>query len=110
MKIVIKYGFFLTLFGFLVFQLESCKVSEDYERQEMLGPIEYTQDFPKDSSMSNLPWWQLFNDSILVDLIDTALVNNKNIQIAYHYLWIKSCQVNEHISYFSLLYIDFVDG
>lgn len=61
---------------------ESCKVGKDYERKEFEGPLTYTQDFPKDSAISNIPWWELFNDSILVGLIDTALVNNKDIQIA----------------------------
>ena len=82
MKTSVKYGLLLILLGCIFLPLESCKVGEDYERQEMKGPEVFSQDFPKDSSISNLPWWQLFNDSILVDLIDTALVNNKNIQIA----------------------------
>ena len=81
-KSSIKYGLLLILLGCVFFPLESCKVAADYERQEMIGPEVFSQDFPKDSSISNLPWWQLFNDSILVDLIDTALVNNKSIQVA----------------------------
>lgn len=82
MKTSFKYGLLVILLGCIFLPLESCKVGEDYERQEMKGPEVFSQDFPKDSSISNLPWWKLFNDSILVDLIDTALVNNKNIQIA----------------------------
>jgi multidrug efflux system outer membrane protein len=39
-------------------------------------------DFPKDSAISNIPWWELFQDSILVDLIDSALINNQDVQIA----------------------------
>lgn len=70
------------MMSFLALNLGSCKVGEDYERQEMAGPETYRQEFPKDSSLSNLPWWQLFNDTILVDLIHTALVNNKSIQVA----------------------------
>ena len=76
MKKTLKYSLFLLLFGFLSLYMESCKVGEDYERHDMKGPEVFSQDFPKDSSISNLPWWELFNDSILVDLIDTALVNN----------------------------------
>jgi len=82
MKTSFKYGLLMILLGCIFLPLKSCKVAEDYERQEMQGPEVFSQDFPKDSSISNLPWWKLFNDSILVDLIDTALVNNKNIQIA----------------------------
>lgn len=70
------------MMSFLALNLGSCKVGEDYERQEMAGPETYRQEFPKDSSLSNLPWWQLFNDTILVDLIHTALENNKSIQVA----------------------------
>ncbi len=82
MKASIKYGFFLILFGILAIQLESCKVGKDYERQEMQGPVTYNQEFPKDSSISNIPWWKLFKDTVLVDMIHTALVNNKSIQVA----------------------------
>jgi len=82
MRATITYGLVLVLFGLLAAQLQSCKVGADYERQEMKGPEVYSQDFPKDSSISNLPWWKLFKDTVLVDLIHTALVNNKSIQIA----------------------------
>ncbi len=82
MKQAIRSGVLILFFGILILQFESCKVGADYERQEMQGPVEYNQEFPKDSSISNLPWWQLFQDSVLVDLIHTALVNNKSIQVA----------------------------
>ncbi len=62
--------------------LQSCKVGEDYTREEQEVPTSYRQDFPKDSTISNLPWWKLFKDPVLVELIDSALDNNKNIQIA----------------------------
>ena len=81
MRKVFQYGLLvLVLSGF--FQMESCKVGKDYERQPMSGPDQFSINFPKDSSISNLPWWRLFRDSVLVDLIDSALVNNKNIGIA----------------------------
>lgn len=82
MKAAIRSGLLFILLGIVALQFESCKVGADYERQEMEGPVVYTQEFPKDSSISNLPWWQLFQDSVLVDLIHTALVNNKSIQVA----------------------------
>ena len=68
--------------GLFATQLQSCKVGADYERQEMEGPEVFSQDFPKDSSISNLPWWKLFRDTVLVDMIHTALANNKSIQVA----------------------------
>lgn len=78
----LKYGLLCCLVVLVFSQVTSCKVGRDYEKPVAEIPVTYRQDFPKDSSLSNLPWWHLFQDSILVDLIDTALVNNKNIQIA----------------------------
>jgi len=62
--------------------VQGCKVGEDYERKEMPVPETFKQDFPKDSAISNIPWWELFQDSVLVGLIDSALMNNQDIQIA----------------------------
>jgi len=77
-----KQIYIFTLTGMLIFITQSCKIGEDYTREEQNTLITYRQDFPKDSAISNIPWWKLFNDPVLVGLIDTALVNNKNIQIA----------------------------
>lgn len=60
----------------------SCKVGLDYEREEISSPETYRLDFPKDSAISNIPWWRLFKDPVLVELIDSALVNNRDIQIS----------------------------
>ncbi len=94
MKAALKYGLFLILFGFLTLQLEGCKVGADYERQEMQGPEVFRQDFPKDSSISNLPWWKLFKDTVLVDMIHTALINNKSIQVAISRIEEAQLQIN----------------
>ena len=72
----------ITLTLALLMSVQGCKVGEDYERQEMPIPQTFSQDFPKDSAISNIPWWELFQDSVLVDLIDSALINNQDIQIA----------------------------
>ena len=66
----------------LLVSIQGCKVGEDYERQDMTTPEAFRQDFPKDSAISNIPWWKLFKDPVLVELIDSALVNNQDIQIA----------------------------
>lgn len=66
----------------LLVGIQACKVGEDYERQAVATPETYRQDFPKDSAISNIPWWKLFRDPVLVELIDSALVNNRDIQIA----------------------------
>ncbi len=76
-----KILYFISI-GLMLMNLQSCKVGEDYTREEQEVPTSYRQDFPKDSTISNLPWWKLFKDPVLVELIDSALDNNKNIQIA----------------------------
>ncbi|WP_136480009.1 efflux transporter outer membrane subunit [Cognatitamlana onchidii] len=60
----------------------SCKVTEDYERAEQNLPEAFRQDFVKDSTIANLPWWKLFKDSVLVDLIQTTLEENQDLKIA----------------------------
>jgi multidrug efflux system outer membrane protein len=80
-----KIRFFIgCIFIGLVFliSVQGCKVGKDYERQEMPSLETFRQDFPKDSAISNIPWWELFQDSVLVGLIDSALINNQDIQIA----------------------------
>lgn len=81
MKIKFFIGSMLLAIVFLM-SVQGCKVGEDYERQEMPAPEAFKQDFPKDSAISNIPWWELFQDSVLVALIDSALINNQDIQIA----------------------------
>lgn len=60
----------------------SCNVSREYSRPEIETSSAYGSDFSKDSLVTNLEWWQLFNDKVLVSLIDSALVNNKNMKMA----------------------------
>ena len=59
--------------------VNSCKVGEDYEREEQNLPSNYRQVTPTDESIANIPWWELFKDPVLVDLINTAIINNKSI-------------------------------
>lgn len=81
MKVRVVIGILVLIFALLM-SVQSCKVGEDYERQEMPVPESFNQDFPKDSAISNIPWWQLFQDTVLVALIDSALINNQDVQIA----------------------------
>lgn len=62
--------------------IASCNVGRDYVREEMEMPEAYRQDFPKDSAISNIPWWDMFRDPVLVELIDSCLINNRDMQVA----------------------------
>ena len=77
----IKFLIFI-LMGFIFFSIQSCKIGKDYTRETQNIPVTYRQDFPKDSNITIIPWWSLFKDTVLVSLIDTALVNNKNLKTA----------------------------
>jgi multidrug efflux system outer membrane protein len=70
-KIVLVLGF-----------LYSCKLGPDYLRRVESVPASYSQDFPSDSSIANIPWWSLFNDSVLIDLIWQTLEQNKDLKSA----------------------------
>ncbi len=84
----------------LILSVSSCKVGEDYERTEQNLPESYHQDSDTESSIATLNWWELFKDPILVDLINTALKENKNIKIAI-------TRLQESNIYFELSEADF---
>lgn len=76
---IVQYAFCV---GIIFVCLVSCKVGTPYERKSENLPQSYKYDFPKDSAMTNLSWWELYNDTVLVQLIDSALLYNKDIKIA----------------------------
>jgi len=78
----IKNTGYLIGVALLFLSFHACKIGEDYTRQEQNIPVTYRHSFSQDSSIANLPWWKLFKDPVLVQLIDTALANNKNLKIA----------------------------
>ena len=83
-----------------LFTIQSCKVGEDYKREEQNLPEKYRQESPIDSSVANLPWWELFKDPVLVDLINTSLKENKNLSISL-------ARLEESYLYFDISKADF---
>lgn len=77
----IKSGIPLLIIVLLI-GIQSCKVGEAYSRPEQEIPAVYSQNTSLDSTIVSLPWWELFKDPVLTDLIDSAIVNNKNLKIA----------------------------
>ena len=77
-----RFYFYNVIAILLIFTVCSCNVGRDYVRPQQNNTFDYRQDFPKDSAITNIAWWNLFQDSVLVNLIDTALINNKDILIA----------------------------
>jgi multidrug efflux system outer membrane protein len=54
----------------------------DYERPEVPVPESFQATSVPGASFANLEWWDLFDDPELVGLVETALVNNKELAIA----------------------------
>jgi outer membrane protein, multidrug efflux system len=59
-----------------------CTVGPDYKRPEVPVPASWRTVDEASGSITNLKWWQLFEDQSLQQLIRTALNNNNDLQLA----------------------------
>jgi len=66
----------------LVALLAGCALGPDYERPEIETPDAFRNRISTGASISNTPWWQLFEDPELERLITIALEESKNLAIA----------------------------
>jgi multidrug efflux system outer membrane protein len=68
--------------------IAGCMVGPDYHRPIVQAPTAYrdlsenAQVQPQTASYADLPWWQVFEDPQLQDLIRTALKQNYDLQLA----------------------------
>ena len=62
--------------------LNGCTLSPDYQRPEVETPSAYRYEPGAAAATANTAWWQQFGDPVLDELIETALANNYNVQIA----------------------------
>jgi outer membrane protein, multidrug efflux system len=62
--------------------LAGCAVGPDYERPEVLTPTDWRNGPEARDSLGDLGWWQLFKDPALHELITTAVVANRDLQVA----------------------------
>lgn len=62
----------------------ACAVGPKYERPEMEIPERYraTVDPETAASLADLPWWDLFGDPVLRELVENSLEGNWDLQIA----------------------------
>jgi len=75
------------LFGCL--SLLGCKVGPDYERPPVATPANFrsaqaqsAEQQKAQESIANIPWWELFKDDQLQQLIKVALEQNRDLKIA----------------------------
>ena len=61
-----------------------CAIGPNFTRPEVDVPEIYreTVDPSQAQSLADLPWWKVFEDPVLMGLIETALQNNLNLEIA----------------------------
>ena len=66
----------------------SCKMGKDYVRPKYPSAdtfVQFTADSTKaadSTTYADMPWWEVYTDTILIELIDTALKNNQDLKIA----------------------------
>ena len=63
--------------------LGSCKIGKKYTRPELDLPTAITDSIPSDSStVANIPWSEIYTDTVLQRLIRTSLAYNKDLLLS----------------------------
>jgi len=76
-KINLTYFLIITFF----IGLSSCKIQKDYVAPQIQDVSNYSSGITSDSSsFADISWWEIFNDSTLVSLIEEGLTNNLTLK------------------------------
>ena len=62
--------------------VSSCRMGQNYVRPELPYVDSLLQFTPDSVTYADMPWWEVYTDTLLVDLINTALANNQDLNIA----------------------------
>src|SRR6185436_12482481 len=63
--------------------LAGCAIGPNYKRPAVEAPGNYRfAASPSTNSLGDLPWWEVFKDPLLLDLIATAVTNNYDLRQA----------------------------
>jgi len=62
--------------------LAGCLLGPDYERPDVAVPESFREPTAVGTSIAELGWWELFEDEVLLGLIETSLRENPDIEIA----------------------------
>jgi len=60
--------------------ITGCTMGPKYTRPPVTETETYREDLIAGESIANLPWWELFGDSVLQELITEALENNRDLR------------------------------
>ena len=66
----------------LAVPLSACMVGPDYRRPEVAVPAAWRFGASEAGEITNIAWWDQFQDPVLSNLVRTALENNKDLEIA----------------------------
>lgn len=76
------FGLWIVGFGLLTL-VAGCAVGPNYKRPLISSPEAFRGETNiSTNSFADLPWWQVFHDDMLQNLIQTALTNNYDLRIA----------------------------
>lgn len=62
--------------------IAGCKLGPNYVRPPVQPPDQWREHTQIDSTLANLPWWNVFQDPQLQELIRIGLAENKDLKIA----------------------------
>ncbi len=65
----------------VVILIAGCKLGQPYSRPDITNPQYFRFDSIPGESVANLPWWELFGDTVLQNMILTGIENNKDLNI-----------------------------
>ena len=64
----------------LILMLNACKMGPNYSRPPQVSPQSFLSDFNESASIANTEWWGFFGDTVLLRLINTSLMNNRDLR------------------------------
>jgi multidrug efflux system outer membrane protein len=76
------FALFTTVWWYVL--LSGCAVGPNYQRPKLNVPSEYRsgEGAANQASIADLPWWEVFKDDQLKHLVQIALANNYDLQVA----------------------------
>ncbi len=68
----------------LTTMLSGCLVGPNYKRAPVNAPVAFrgAEGAAQQASLADLPWWEVFRDDTLKNLVQTALTNNYDLKVA----------------------------
>src|SRR5690349_10721108 len=68
----------------LVLLLQGCMVGPNYRQPKVTTPAVFrgASDVAQQASFADSPWWEIFKDETLKELVKTSLTNNYDLAVA----------------------------